>query len=82
MAIEDVLSHKSFKGKQTTTSHKMEIRVLIDRFVVSDDEENRKRIADSVLTAFSESEGECYVQAGQKKEVYFNNRFELDGMEF
>lgn len=82
MAIEDVLSHKSFKGKQTTTSHKMEIRVLIDRFVVSDDEENRKRIADSVLTAFSESEGECYVQAGQKKEIYFNNRFELDGMEF
>ena len=35
-----------------------------------------------MLTAFSESEGECYVQAGQKKEVYFNNRFELDGMEF
>jgi excinuclease ABC subunit A len=82
MAIEDVLGHKSFKGKQTTTNHKMEIRVLIDRFVVTDDEENRKRIADSVLTAFSESEGECYVQAGQKKEVYFNNRFELDGMEF
>jgi excinuclease ABC subunit A len=82
MAIEDVMAHKSFKGKQTTTNHKMEIRVLIDRFVVTDDEENRKRIADSVLTAFSESEGECYVQAGQKKEVYFNNRFELDGMEF
>ena len=67
MAIEDVMAHKSFKGKQTTTNHKMEIRVLIDRFVVTDDEENRKRIADSVLTAFSESEGECYVQAGQKK---------------
>lgn len=82
MAIEDVMSHKSFKGKQTTTHHKMDIRILIDRFAVSDDEENRKRIADSVLTAFSESEGECYVQAGQKKEVYFNNRFELDGMEF
>lgn len=82
MAIEDVMAHKSFKGKQTTTNHKMEIRVLIDRFVVTDDEENRKRIADSVLTAFSESEGECFVVAGQKKEVYFNNRFELDGMEF
>ena len=82
MAIEDVLAHKSFKGKQTTLNHKMDIRILIDRFAVSDDEENRKRIADSVLTAFSESEGECYVQAGQKKEVYFNNRFELDGMEF
>lgn len=82
MAIEDVLAHKAFKGKQTTLNHKMDIRILIDRFAVSDDEENRKRIADSVLTAFSESEGECYVQAGQKKEVYFNNRFELDGMEF
>ena len=82
MAIEDVMTHKSFKGKQTTLNHKMDIRILIDRFAVTDDEENRKRIADSVLTAFSESEGECYVQAGQKKEVYFNNRFELDGMEF
>ncbi|MBK8701530.1 MAG: excinuclease ABC subunit UvrA [Saprospiraceae bacterium] len=82
MSIEDVLEHKSFKGKQLTTNNQMHIRVLIDRFAVTDDEENRKRIADSVLTAFSESEGECFVQAGNKKEVYFNNRFELDGMEF
>ena len=66
MAIEDVMTHKSFKGR-TTLNHKMDIRILIDRFAVTDDEENRKRIADSVLTAFSESEGECYVQAGQKR---------------
>ncbi len=59
--------------------------ILIDRFVVKkEDEENIKRIADSVQTAFYESEGECTVlplgeNAAAKS---FNNRFELDGMAF
>jgi excinuclease ABC subunit A len=82
MTIEDVLEHKSFKGSKLTTKHDMRIRILIDRFVVNDDEENKKRIADSILTAFSESEGECFVETMDGKETYFNNRFELDGIEF
>lgn len=60
-----------------------DIRILIDRFVVkTDDEENTKRIADSVQTAFYESEGECIVEVIQKEAKGFNNRFELDGMLF
>lgn len=82
MSIEDVLVHKSFKGSKLTTKDNQGIRILIDRFAINDDEENRKRIADSVLTGFSESEGECYIDVIGKKEQYFNNRFELDGMEF
>lgn len=59
------------------------IRLLIDRFVVKkDDEENQKRIADSVQTAFYEAEGECTVEIMGKEEKDFNNRFELDGMTF
>ncbi len=58
------------------------IKLLIDRFVVNDDEDNKKRVADSVLVAFSESEGECIVSIIEGSEHTFNNRFELDGLRF
>lgn len=59
------------------------ILILIDRFVVKpDEEENKKRIADSVQTAFFESEGECLVGPPGAQPTSFNNRFELDGMTF
>jgi excinuclease ABC subunit A len=67
------------------------VSILMDRFVVSPDleESDWMRLADSVHTAFSESEGECKIQildnadVGVKGGVHeFNNRFELDGIEF
>ena len=59
------------------------IQILIDRFVIRrGDEENEKRIADSVQTAFYESEGEAIVAPEGRDEAHFNTRFELDGMEF
>ncbi|NND08365.1 MAG: excinuclease ABC subunit UvrA [Saprospiraceae bacterium] len=82
--IEDVLnSRKAILKMQIKDIDKEEILVLIDRFVVNpSDEENRKRIADSVSTAFAESGGECYVRNIEGHESYFNNRFELDGLTF
>jgi len=60
-----------------------DLLVLIDRFVVRhDDEENSRRIADSVQTAFYESEGECVVDILGGETKPFNNRFELDGITF
>ncbi len=57
--------------------------VLIDRIVVKDFEEDDKhRIADSVQTAFYESEGDCYVEVDGKNINHFANRFELDGIQF
>ena len=57
--------------------------VLIDRLVVKDFEEDDKhRIADSVQTAFYESEGDCYVEVDGKEIQHFANRFELDGITF
>lgn len=59
------------------------ILVLIDRFpVLSEDTDHLRRVADSVQTAFFESEGECLVQIDQQPIAYFNNRFELDGIQF
>ena len=84
--IEDYLD----QTKKTILRKKLEdvdeemILVVIDRFVVRyDDEENTNRISDSVQTAFTEGGGACYVRNLQDMELhYFNNRFELDGIEF
>lgn len=80
--IEELLELKGFDKKKDVADYQKKLFILIDRFVISDDEENYKRIADSVLTAFSESEGECMIEKMGGKPVLFNNRFELDGMQF
>ncbi|MFT4761142.1 MAG: excinuclease ABC subunit A, partial [Saprospiraceae bacterium] len=82
--IEDFLENPTLDLSQTLGEiKKEEVLVLIDRFAVKkEDEENVKRIADSVNTAFYESEGECVVDILDGETAYFNNRFELDGMAF
>ena len=78
-------------GRRLDTLKGESIRLLIDRFALApDDPENAKRIADSVQTAFYESEGEAILateppgEGGARAvaETHFNTRFELDGMEF
>ncbi|TXF82964.1 excinuclease ABC subunit A [Neolewinella aurantiaca] len=60
-----------------------EMMVLIDRFVVKPgDEENNKRIADSVGTSFGEGGGEVVVYVDADNWTAWNNRFELDGILF
>ena len=69
--------------KKKIASIKNAPRVLIDRFAVKKkDEENKKRVADSIYTAFYESEGDCIVAPLEGEEMAFNNRFELDGQIF
>ena len=59
------------------------ILILVDRFAVKpEDEDHIRRMADSVQTAFYESEGECLVDIVGGERLAFNNRFELDGMTF
>ncbi len=83
--IEEVLEDANIDTELSLSElEKDRFRILIDRFVVrKEDEENAKRIADSVQTAFYESEGECIVEVSTRRTLgRFNNRFELDGMEF
>ena len=63
------------------------IRLVIDRFVVKDDQDTRSRLGDSVQTAFWEGEKEeCTIQIfkdnGEKEEQKFSSRFEEDGIKF
>lgn len=62
------------------------IRLLIDRFIVNNEDENRSRIAESIETAFFEGQGRCeleiYDAEGQFRTRSFSNRFEKDGILF
>ena len=113
LRIEDVLegSEKRFDtGQPAHTFSDRDLYVLIDRFARSGMEENDwMRLADSINTAFFESEGECVIQTvdggrltvdgaesttddtaiarppstvNRLPSTVFNNRFELDGIQF
>ncbi len=75
--IEDVLEGTVKLGKAPAN-------LLIDRIVVKAqfDEDDLHRLADSIQTAFYESEGECLVEVDGKTTHTFNNRFEADGILF
>jgi len=81
--IEELLelSDKDLKNKEIT-------HILVDRIVVKApktigiDEDDKHRLADSIGTAFYEGEGDVYLEVNGKKLLHFNNRFEMDGMQF
>lgn len=82
--IQDVLETTILDLQKPLAEYKTEnVLILLDRFVVkAADEENVKRIADSVQTAFYESGGECIIDIVGQEKKGFNNRFELDGITF
>lgn len=86
LQVEDVLSDDTFDKQQPAhTFREKNLWILIDRFVVKrEDDDNIKRIGDSVNTAFYESEGEAIVSPLSEEflTIFFNNRFELDGIIF
>lgn len=82
-AIQDVQEGGTAELDKKLSALTAPLRILVDRFVIdSDDAENAKRIADSVQTAFYESEGDCFVSVIGGEERPFSNRFELDGITF
>ncbi len=81
--IEDFLTgHKAIIKQKAHDLKKGELSLVVDRFPVSQDEDFKKRVADSAQTAFYEAEGESFVEAEDGTQTTFNNRFELDGLTF
>ncbi|MCL4111883.1 UNVERIFIED_CONTAM: hypothetical protein GTU68_063535 [Idotea baltica] len=72
--MEDLLDSKSKSIKKTIKE--------IKKKEILDNVENRNRIGDSVSTAFAESGGECFIQSTEGGAIFFNNKFEIDGMVF
>ncbi len=84
--IEELLElcDKELKSKKIT-------HILVDRIVVKQfDDDDKHRLADSIGTAFYEGEGDVYLEVQSTDPTrhspltthHFNNRFELDGMQF
>lgn len=71
-----LLTEKELKTKKLT--HILVDRILVKKF----DEDDTHRLADSIGTAFYEGEGDVYIEVNGKELLHFNNRFELDGMQF
>jgi excinuclease ABC subunit A len=80
-SIEDLLADEA--ALDAAFTYPENVFVLIDRIVAKDfDEDDEHRLGDSIGTAFYEGEGEVYVEVDGSKLLSFNNRFELDGMQF
>ncbi len=57
--------------------------IVVDRVVVSHNDDFYNRLADSVQTAFFEGKGACsLINLSDNSKTDFNNKFELDGIKF
>jgi excinuclease ABC subunit A len=64
-------------------SKKDEVKIVVDRIIVRDDEDFYNRLADAIDTAFFEGKGVAFIENMDGSKVReFTNKFELDGIEF
>ncbi|MBX7108556.1 MAG: excinuclease ABC subunit UvrA [Chitinophagales bacterium] len=78
--VEDFLAGLKAKDEAKVAE---KINIIIDRIAwKKEDKDNQIRLADSVQTAFFESEGDCIIYTEEAGAIPFSNRFELDGMQF
>ena len=86
--IEDLQEMADKERDQLIRKKGNAVYILVDRIVVKEfDEDDKHRLSDSIGTAFYEGEGDVYIEiqdAGESKSrlQHFNNRFELDEMQF
>ncbi|MCS6916661.1 MAG: excinuclease ABC subunit UvrA [Chitinophagales bacterium] len=73
--VSDKLLVKQFASAQMPA-------LVLDRIVLQDDEDTRKRLADSVQLAFQEGDGSCQLYSEDYGLLSFSNRLEADGMLF
>jgi excinuclease ABC subunit A len=67
--------------------HAVDMYLMVDRMLWEGiNEDDQHRLADSIQTSFWEGQGDLYLEVidknGNEHKINFNNRFELDGIEF
>ena len=81
--IEENLTETYTEKELRKLSKENKLQLVIDRIVVSHDEDFFNRLADAIQTAFFEGKGICSLEnISSKTTIEFSNKFELDGMSF
>ena len=69
--------------EEITTEIEHNFYLVIDRVITKDDEDFYNRLGDAIQTTFFEGKGECIIEdLKTTKQIIFNNKFELDGIQF
>ncbi|PKP37182.1 MAG: excinuclease ABC subunit A, partial [Bacteroidetes bacterium HGW-Bacteroidetes-15] len=82
---DQIIRIDSNETRQLLSISKASLRLVIDRFSVSHDDDFLSRCADSVQTAFAEGKGTSIISSiidGKRVDKLFSNLFEADGIEF
>ena len=84
--IENILEDEGIVNSTLEEGH-AQVKIVVDRIVKNNGDETLSRAADSAQTAFFEGKGDCYVRyqlpnAEAENEMFFCDRFELDGIRF
>ena len=67
----------------TNQKNYSDLKLVVDRVIVKDDEDFYNRLSDAIQTAFFEGNGVCVIQnITDNTTTEFNNKFELDGVLF
>ena len=69
--------------EEIATEIEHDFYLVVDRIVLKDDEDFFNRLGDAIQTAFFEGKGECIIEdLKTSMQTSFNNKFELDGIQF
>ncbi len=81
--IDEIEYHETKSKSKTKNSADCTGYIVVDRIIVKkDDDENFKRIADSVQTALAESVGKCALMDESGTISQFSTKFEENGLTF
>jgi excinuclease ABC subunit A len=71
------------KIDEINNNEPLNFKLVIDRVIVKQDDDLKSRLSDSIELSFYEGKGNCSIfELDTKKEIFFSNNFELDGITF
>ncbi len=69
--------------EEISTEIEHDFHLVIDRVIVKNNEDFYNRLGDAIQTSFFEGKGECIIEIlNTNLQTTFNNKFELDGIQF
>jgi len=81
--LDEVVKIESILNNINKYLNLLEFYLVVDRLIVSNDNDFYNRLGDAIQTAFYEGHGKCFIYSIKNKNLKeFSNNFELDGITF